>query len=91
MKNPLKRIRELIPSLPEKDSKIAMKYLDKRDFQSILEIVESDLYKADRDNIGRFEDMPYDYVAALTELRGELMTYMSYLVVPDNSDEYDYY
>lgn len=91
MKNPLKRIRELIPSLPEKDSKIAMKCLDKRDFQSILEIVESDLYKADRDNFGRLEDIPDDYVTALTELRGELMTYMSYLVIPDDSDEYDYY
>ncbi len=68
------------------------KYLEKRDFQSVLEIVESDIYKAEKARYGRLEDVPDDYMAALTEMRGELMTYMSYLEVPDNSDDYeDYY
>lgn len=68
------------------------KYLEKRDFQSILEIVESDIYKAEKASYGRLEDVPDDYIEALIEMRGELMTYMSYLDIPDNSDNYeDYY
>lgn len=70
---------------------IAKKYLKTRNFESILEIVESDLYKAEKDRFGRLEKIPDDYISSLTELRGELLTYMSYLEVPDNSDEYDYY
>lgn len=57
----------------------------------MLEIVESDLYKAEKAKCGRLEVIPDDYIAALTEMRGELLTYMSYLEVPDNSDDYDYY
>lgn len=67
---------------------LAEKFLNKRDFQSILELVESDLYKA-RKNIE--ETNPDEYESSLTELRGELMLYMSYLDIPDESDEYDYY
>lgn len=88
-KNPLNRIKELVPVLPSKDAEIVRKYLDKRDFQSVLEIVESDLYKADK-SMSKSDDIPDDYTTALTELRGELLTYMSYLDIPDNSNEYDY-
>lgn len=88
MQGLLKKIHELISILPEKDSKLAIKYLDKRDFQSVLEIVESDLYKAEKD---KSEVNPDDYIIGLTELRSELLTYMSYLDIPDNSDDYDYY
>ena len=88
MNNPLKRIRELIPVLPEKDAKLCMDYLSKRNFEYILEIVESDIYKARMKNV---EDLPDDYLSSLGELRSELQTYMSYLDVPDNSDDYDYY
>lgn len=91
MQSPLKRIEELIPSLPAKDAEIAKKYLKNRNFESILEIVESDIYKAEKARTVRLEEVPDDYVTALTELRGELLTYMSYLDVPDNSDDYDYY
>lgn len=91
MRNPLKRIEELTSTLPEKDAKLVKECLEKRDFQSVLEIVESDLYKAEKAKCGRLEVIPDDYIAALTEMRGELLTYMSYLEVPDNSDDYDYY
>lgn len=91
MQSPLKRIEELIPSLPGKDAEIAKKYLKTRNFESILEIVESDIYKAEKARMVRLEEVPDDYTTALTELRGELLTYMSYLDVPDNSDDYDYY
>lgn len=91
MGNPLNRVKELVPTLPEKDANLVKKYLEKRDFQSVLEIVESDLYKAEKAKYGRLEAVSDDYIASLTEMRGELVTYMSYLEVPDNSDDYDYY
>ena len=91
MRNPLNRVKELVPTLPEKDAKLVKKYLEERNFKSALEIVESDLYKAERAKYDRLEAVSDDYIASLTEMRGELMTYMSYLEVPDNSDDYDYY
>lgn len=84
-------MEELVPILPEKDVKIVKKYLEKRDFQSVLEIVESDIYKANKAKSDKLEETPDDYISALTELKGELLTYMSYLDIPDNSDDYDYY
>lgn len=84
-------MKELVSTLPEKDAKLVKKYLEKRDFQSVLEIVESDIYKAERAKDERLEEVPDDYIVSLTEMKGELMTYMSYLEVPDNSDDYDYY
>lgn len=64
------------------------KYLEKRDFQSALEIVESDIYKAEKARYGRLEDVPDGYMEALIEMRGELMTYMSYLDIPDDYEDY---
>ena len=46
MENPLKKIEELALILPGKDAKLVKDFIDKRDFQSVLEIVESDIYKA---------------------------------------------
>lgn len=91
MGNPLNRVKELVPTLPEKDAKLVKKYLEERNFESALEIVESDIYKAEKARMVRLEEVPDDYTTALTELRCELLTYMSYLDVPDNSDDYDYY
>lgn len=91
MKNPLKRVEQLIPILPGRDAEIAKKYLKNRNFECLLEIVESDLYLAEKAKLAKFEETPDEHIANLTELRGELMTYMSYLEVPDNSDDYNYY
>lgn len=88
MKNPLNRIAELIPILPEKDAKLCANYLSKRNFECVLEIVRSDIYKARKKESDELLD---DYISALIELEGELITYMSYLDIPDNSDDYDDY
>lgn len=91
MKNPLKRVEQLIPILPGRDAELAKKYLKDRNFECLLEIVESDLYLAEKDRLAKFEETPDEHIATLTELKGELLTYMSYLEVPDNSNDYDYY
>lgn len=83
MRNPLERIQELILILPEKDIKIVNKYLDKRDFQSIIEIVESDIYKAERSN-----NVNSNYYSQLIELRDYLSTYLACTDIYYN--DYDY-
>ena len=84
----VQQIKKLIPNLPEKDAVLALKFLDKRDFESILELVESDLYKLRKTYK---EEEPNEQEISLVELKGELITYMSYLEIPDNSDEYEFY
>ena len=88
MKNPLKTIEKLIPVLPNKDAELCKNYLSKRNFEAILEIVESDIYKERKNNL---EEIPDDYMSSLIELKSELITYMSYLDIPDSSEDYDYY
>lgn len=89
MKSPLDNIKALIPVLPQKDAQLAEKFLNERNFQGILELVESDLYKARKKS--SVEEESSEYEVKLMKLMVELQTYMSYLDVPDNSDEYDYY
>ena len=88
MKSPLERMRRLIPILPGKDAKLCEDYLNQRNFEAALEIVKSDIYKARKK---KSDELPDDYISTLIELEGELVSYMSILEVPDNSDEYDDY
>lgn len=91
MSQPLYIIRNLIKELPGKDSAICEKYLEERNFECIREIVESDIYKA------RQKAEPFDlleegseinnHIDKLLALKGALDEYMSYLEVPDNSDD----
>jgi hypothetical protein len=93
-KNPLKIIEELIPELPGKDAELSKKFLKERNFEYLLEIVESDIYKASKANRLKqpeCENIFDNHIAVLMKLREELLTYMSYLDVPDNSDDYDYF
>ena len=79
MKSSLNRIKSLVKVLPGKDSSLALKFLDDRNFQALLEIVESDLYKAEKNDSNRQNNVANEYIMSLTELRGELLDYMSYL------------
>lgn len=85
MKSHLERIRELLPVLPEKDARLSLKFLMCRNFQGILELVDSDIYKASKN-----EDTTDDTLSSLMTFRNELTDYMSYLDIPDDS-ELDYY
>ena len=74
MRNSLKeRIRHLIPSLPEKDMKLFNTFLKERDYQSMLDIVDSNLYKERRS-----KNPSKEYMSSLTELSAEITDYMSY-------------
>lgn len=86
MKSPLERIEVLIPVLPQKDAQLASVFLKERNFQGILELVESDIYKARRKTTE--EEGPDESEAQLIKLKSELLNYMSFLDLPD--DFYDF-
>lgn len=87
MRSPLNKIKKLIKILPSKDAELASKFLNKRDFQSILELVRSDIYKADK---SAEDDIPDEYQSGLIELEGELITYISFIDPPEE-DDYNLY
>lgn len=91
MSQPLYIIRNLIKELPGKDSTICEKYLEERNFECIKEIVESDIYKARQraEPPDLLEGRPEinNHIDKLLVLKGALEEYMSYLEVPDNSDD----
>lgn len=43
--NSIERIKSLIPSLPKKDVDLGYKFLEKRDFESLSDLVSSAVYK----------------------------------------------
>ena len=90
MKSSLNRIKSLVKVLPGKDSSLAIKFLDDRNFQALLEIVESDLYKAEKNDSNRQNNVVNEYIMSLTELRGELLDYMSYLDISEYEDNYNF-
>lgn len=91
MSQPLYIIRKLIKELPGKDSTICEKYLQERNFECIKEIVESDIYKAkqraDPFELIEEESEVNNYIDKLLALKGALDEYISYLEVPDNSND----
>ena len=90
MKSSLNRIKGLIKVLPGKDLSLATEFLDNRNFQGILELVESDIYKAEKKDSNRQNNILNDYIIALTELKSELLTYMSYLDISEYDDNYNF-
>ena len=90
MKSSLNRIKGLIKVLPGKDLSLATEFLNNRNFQGILELVESDIYKAEKKDSNRQDNILNDYIIALAELRSELLTYMSYLGISEYDDNYNF-
>lgn len=84
----LKRIEDLIPALPEKDAILAKKFLKQRNFEYMLELVESDIYKANKNRSMDSRNIIDNKTVTLEELRNELITYMSYLDIPNYYDDY---
>lgn len=91
MSQPLNKIRELIKELPGKDAPLAAKFLEQRNFQCIMELIESDIYKikqkADLLELVEKDSEVNAHIDKLLELKSNLDEYMSYLDVPDNSDD----
>lgn len=88
------KIKEGIQNLPPKDSELSTKFLANRDFERLKGIVDSCLYMKRQDDIKETHKEKWAVVDRdkLEELALILTEYMSYLDIPDNSEESeDYY
>lgn len=56
------RIKELIPALPKKDRPIAIGFLEKGDYQTLIELVDSDI-KIAKLRLDRTKDLNEEQVA----------------------------
>lgn len=91
MKPLIERIQSMLFNLPEKDIKLSHKLLEAREFKSLMEIIDSDIYLVRRNqgNENPNEDYLID-LEPLLELKNILTDYMSYLVLDDISDDLEY-
>lgn len=101
-REPIDIIKALIPSLPEGDAKLAHKFLNSRDFESLQLLVDSSLVRVKK---GLSKENPKEeYLRAdlgeMRKLKSEIDTYCGALELPEqeeyedfNSEEYnqDYY
>lgn len=63
---PIKKMLELVPSLPEKDQKYALKFINNRDFESLSELVASDIVIVSR-KFKKASELTEEELAALNE------------------------
>ncbi len=79
------KIKQLIPSLPEKDIDIGFRFLENRDFDSLSELVNSAIYKVRKSNKS---DNPKEYyknisIPELNKLKSEVDMYIMALDLPE--------
>lgn len=101
-REPIDRIKALIPSLPGGDVRLAHRYLNSRDFESLQLLVDSSLVRVKK---GLSKESPKEeYLKAdlgeMRKLKSEVDTYCEALELPEqegyedfSSEEYnqDYY
>ena len=68
----LKIINVLIKNLPNNDIELGYKFLKERDFESLLELVESDIIKIKKDKTDKYKDINIDN---LYKLKSETESY----------------
>lgn len=91
-KEPIDRIKALIPSLPEEDAKLAHKFLNSRDFESLQLLVDSSLVRVKK---GLSKENPKEeYLKAdlgeMRELKSEIDTYCEALELPEQEEYEDF-
>lgn len=91
-KQPLTIIRELSKELPEKDAILAEKFIKDREFEKLLEIVESDIYMVQQNELLEHPKEKFLNVdlEKLVQLKDAIEEYISFLIVPDNSEDDDW-
>ena len=76
----LERIQSLIYVLPEKDRKLANIFIEKRQFESLYELVSSDIYKARKKaKDSNVEEIEVSDIADMSILRSEIINYIDRL------------
>lgn len=91
-REPIDVIKALIPSLPEGDAKLAHKFLNSRDFESLKLLVDSSLVRVKR---GLSKENPKEeYLKAdlgeMRKLKSEIDAYCEvFELLPEQEDEYE--
>ena len=91
-REPIDIIKALIPSLPEGDAKLAYKFLNSRDFESLQLLVDSSLVRVKK---GRSKESPKEeYLKAnlgeMRKLKLEIDTYCEALELPEQEEYEDF-
>ena len=90
-REPIDRIKALIPSLPGEDVKLAHRYLNSRDFESLQLLVDSSLVRVKK-GLSR-ENPKEEYLRAdlgeMGKLKSEIDTYCEALELPEREGEYE--
>ena len=92
MSEPIDRIKALIPSLPEGDARLAHKFLNSRDFESLQLLVNSSLVRVKR---GLSKENPKEeYLKAdleeMRKLKSEIDTYCEALELSEQEEYEDF-
>ena len=91
-REPIDRIKALIPSLPEGDMKLAHEFLNSRDFESLQLLVDSSLVRVKK---GLSKESPKEeYLRAdigeMRKLKLEVDTYCEALELPEQEEYEDF-
>lgn len=93
MSTQIETIRRLIVYLPKKDIQLGYKFLNRRDFDSLKELIDSAIYKVEK-NLAS-ENPKDEYINLdldmMNELQQEVYLYAINLELPDNEDDYNNY
>ena len=90
-REPISRIRTLIPSLPSRDVEFAHKFLGSRDFESLQLLVDSALVRVKK---GLNKENPKEeYLKAdlgeMRKLKSEVDAYCEALELPEQEEEFE--
>ena len=93
MSTQIETIRRLIVYLPKRDIQLGYKFLNRRDFDSLKELIDSAIYKVEK-NLAS-ENPKDEYINLdldmMNELQQEVYLYAINLELPDNEDDYSNY
>lgn len=78
MKSLLERIKDLIKFLPKNDIKYAESFLSKREFDNLIDIIDSDIYLIENDTQDKYLDINLEELYKLEELVEEYTSYLDY-------------
>ena len=85
MSSPVERMKKLLPCLPKKDITLAEKFINERDFESLREIVSSDIYKIAKKR--RFDTSNLDLLKQESEMIALECLVVEYCKLLDPLDE----
>ena len=91
-REPIDRIKALISSLPEVDAKLAHKFLNSRDFESLQLLVDSSLVRVKK---GLSKENPKEEylkvdLREMRKLKSEIDTYCEALELPEQEEYEDF-